>query len=910
MIISSMKKSKKVVAKPYAWQDFDMKNVTYSTLYLTMTDGVEIAVDIWLPSKEPASYPVAINAARYYRSCRIQWPFSMLKIFRNLPFSLMDHDILKGFLAEDIAVVIFDVRGGGASMGYNKYPWWTREREDYEEVIAWIMKQSFCNKRLGIWGISYGANAAYHISTLSAMRKATGTMVAEEGVLACGALYGFWDVYRDLGYPGGIELQCFLKNWSIFCGKLDKHRIWITSLPACILFEGVTPVATPTDSGRAKRKQAAIAHRNNWNPLKDGVICRDDKAKETKETSAFISPGGTLLYHRRNKTNLDQYIPNVLHLAGWFDSSAGSTIVAYASMPAKVRYLVIGPWTHGGTQHVRTFGGLKNTPNPFSSATILRWFFVQSLKGVSIPLLSNTSASNTSTTINVASEMCGVQSMSDIAAADTDPLVADNDKKEKKKKNPTININTTSTSIQPPLSSSPSPSQLHVPLGEMESIIATDDQSLESEIESSSSPIFRIAMTSPSSTPSRINSVKASQNSNNMSNQFTDTDTGTESKASNVNGNENARTTTMTEIWLPGNVGAKEITQLLCPQRPVCYYVMQAEIWRFKESFPLNTSRICFALTAGETSSLHPPSSSKDLQLVPCPVGPNPDKLAYLDWMEQTHGNTNGNGNNNGNGMINDCSTVGRTTVTHRIHPQNDKGYLGPSRWTSMTDLVTPVAVDLNHSSLNQMRFTSSPLIDDIEVTGYVTLVLWALTIHPHSSQGDAGDIFSTLQCIDTNGEAIYVTEGCLRLKHRHFFTESDIENGKDTDNICPSPLHNNSSNLGDEGDKYEELYVDIPDVPRRSFRNDYLKLGPLGSTSTDSKPEIVWLTMQPTSFLFKKGQKIRISVYGADVNHFRSCADTDYDLKTWIGNSQSSQRELSFGSRLLLPVVPTIQIP
>jgi len=86
------------------------------------------------------------------------------------------------------------------------------------------------------------------------------------------------------------------------------------------------------------------------------------------------------------------------------------------------------------------------------------------------------------------------------------------------------------------------------------------------------------------------------------------------------------------------------------------------------------------------------------------------------------------------------------------------------------------------------------------------------------------------------------------------------------------------------------------------SFRSKHAKLGPLGSGG--HSPELVWLTMQPVSFLFKRSQRVQLAIYGSDVTHFAPCADKTYDLKIWLGDQESSSHELSYGSRLLLPVV------
>eukprot|EP00607_Mallomonas_marina_P009478 CAMPEP_0182420616 /NCGR_PEP_ID=MMETSP1167-20130531/5535_1 /TAXON_ID=2988 /ORGANISM="Mallomonas Sp, Strain CCMP3275" /LENGTH=421 /DNA_ID=CAMNT_0024596795 /DNA_START=12 /DNA_END=1277 /DNA_ORIENTATION=- len=323
------------------------------------------------------------------------------------------------------------------------------------------------------------------------------------------------------------------------------------------------------------------------------------------------------------------------------------------------------------------------------------------------------------------------------------------------------------------------------------------------------------------------------------------------------------------DVSLPGSASAADVAVHLCEERSVGYYVMQAEIWRFSNEFPLHANRQSFALVAAVSETV---SSNTELTLVRSPLAPNPDQtIALKSYVGE---GKSGQGH------------AGRYVVSHKVHPKTDRGYTGNSRWTSMADVLLPVYVNLAHKSLNQKVFTSSSLECDMEVTGYPTLVLWMATVHPHNSNGDPGDVFATLQCVDEEGEPMYVTEGCLRLKHRHFF--DDVEAVPEGEDSCDSVL------------------VDLPNLPKRSFRSEYGKLGPMGGRT--GEPELAWLTMQPTSFHFRRGQRIRIAIYGADVDHFNSVADTDYFMNIWLGDNKSTPHELSMSSRLLLPVISSIK--
>jgi hypothetical protein len=89
----------------------------------------------------------------------------------------------------------------------------------------------------------------------------------------------------------------------------------------------------------------------------------------------------------------------MLHISGWFDSSARSVILAYYQMSplfnkaqgtagsksgnieknSETQFMIIGPWTHGGNQHVRTFGRKQVTLFPFDFSSAVKTFVTSRL---------------------------------------------------------------------------------------------------------------------------------------------------------------------------------------------------------------------------------------------------------------------------------------------------------------------------------------------------------------------------------------------------------------------------------------------------------------------------------------------------------------------------------------------------
>jgi putative CocE/NonD family hydrolase len=134
-------------------------------------------------------------------------------------------------------------------------------------------------------------------------------------------------------------------------------------------------------------------------------------------------------------------------------------------------------------------------------------------------------------------------------------------------------------------------------------------------------------------------------------------------------------------------------------------------------------------------------------------------------------------------------------------------GYGGPAGY-----------VDLAPNDAKGMSFTTAPLANDIEVTGHPVAHLWVKSTAPD------GDFFVYLEEVDGSGVSHYVTEGCLRASHRALH-EAPYEN-------FGLPYH-------------------------RSFAADVAPL-PEGTVE-------LTLDLQPSSNIFDAGNRIRVTITGAD---------------------------------------------
>lgn len=149
------------------------------------------------------------------------------------------------------------------------------------------------------------------------------------------------------------------------------------------------------------------------------------------------------------------------------------------------------------------------------------------------------------------------------------------------------------------------------------------------------------------------------------------------------------------------------------------------------------------------------------------------------------------------------------TGVTNRWHTQMAQPLVYPDRAQADQRLLT---------------YTTAPLRQDVEITGYPLL-----TLHVASSEGD-GAFFVYLEDVDPQGVVRYITEGQLRGIHRKL-------------SGLPAPY------------RTPMLY--------RTFTRADAEAMPRG--------EFVQLVipLQPTSVLIRKGHSIRVALAGADKDTF-----------------------------------------
>jgi putative CocE/NonD family hydrolase len=169
---------------------------------VVMRDGVRISLCVYRPDGE-GRFP-ALFAASPYQYEMDEVPAYPLFLWRET-------GPVEWYVGLGYAYVHADVRGAGRSEGDFEFMG-PNEQQDYLELIAWIVRQHWCNGRVGGIGQSYYAMAQWLMATYNPPG------------LACIAPYdGLVDQYRGSNYHGGIYCS-YRSVWYTTLRADNQHR--------------------------------------------------------------------------------------------------------------------------------------------------------------------------------------------------------------------------------------------------------------------------------------------------------------------------------------------------------------------------------------------------------------------------------------------------------------------------------------------------------------------------------------------------------------------------------------------------------------------------------------------------------------------------------------------------------------
>ncbi|MDJ0840499.1 MAG: CocE/NonD family hydrolase [Acidobacteriota bacterium] len=276
--------------------------------YITVSDGTRLAADMYRPAENGVTIeeplPVIWSHKRFHRSN-----------FKNGTTST-DADTrlwIRDMVQHGYVVVTVDGRGSGASLGSRPVPFLETDPQDVYDVTEWIIAQSWCNGKVGMYGKAYDGVAA--LMGLSKQPKLAAIMAEKT----------LFDLY-DFAWGGGIYVHDYLKKLGDICRQLDLKY------PA---------PATDADSGGKLLRQARRDHRDNGNI--------DDMLSKMPFRDSVDNKTGRKLYLTDSPSTYaraasDARIP-VFLWAGWQDLFVAGTFQWYLNLEGPKR-LIAGPWTY------------------------------------------------------------------------------------------------------------------------------------------------------------------------------------------------------------------------------------------------------------------------------------------------------------------------------------------------------------------------------------------------------------------------------------------------------------------------------------------------------------------------------------------------------------------------------------
>lgn len=282
---------------------------TTSSRYLTMDDGVRIAITVHVPAglRNGETVPTILELTRYWREDGGGVPYPI------------ERAVERGF-----AYVVMDERGTGASFG--TWPWALTDRalDDAGQVMDWVSAQPWSNGAVGATGVSYPG--------MSAQRLAAHGHPALRAIVPRSDM---WDLYGDLIFPGGMFNEFFLAGWDQAVTLLDNNTRFE--------WDGQLLVQQPVDgdTDATLLEQAVAGHAGNMRVYDaiQGITFRDEPSTagptlgdmSTATYSAELAASGVAIYH----------------WGSWLDGASADGVIRQFMASAGPQEAAIGAWTHG-----------------------------------------------------------------------------------------------------------------------------------------------------------------------------------------------------------------------------------------------------------------------------------------------------------------------------------------------------------------------------------------------------------------------------------------------------------------------------------------------------------------------------------------------------------------------------------
>jgi putative CocE/NonD family hydrolase len=299
--------------------EFDV--IVQRDVMIAMRDGVQLATDIYLPARNgkrlEQPVPVILERTPYGKSAKTRRHAS--------------EEIANLYASRGYAVVFQDCRGRGNSQGeYVKY---LSDGRDGYDCCSWIVKQPWCNGRIGAQGLSYGAHTITALACLNAPGLAA--MFVDSG--------GFANAYQGgIRQGGAFELKqvTWAFNQALEAPEIRNDPAKRAALQAVDIKKWFGRM--PWSRGHSPLSLVPEYEDYVFDQWEHGVF--DDFWKQV----GIYAEGS---YDRFSD------VP-IIWMSSWYDPYPRTAIGNYVALSQRKRSpqrLILGPWTHGNNHE--TFAG-------------------------------------------------------------------------------------------------------------------------------------------------------------------------------------------------------------------------------------------------------------------------------------------------------------------------------------------------------------------------------------------------------------------------------------------------------------------------------------------------------------------------------------------------------------------------
>ncbi|KAK9174303.1 X-Pro dipeptidyl-peptidase (S15 family) family protein [Cryptosporidium meleagridis] len=388
--------------------------------YITMDDGVKIAVDVYLPRIRFGykTLPTVVDITRYNRRMDVHWPFTLFSLWgepKSVSMNIWSWQITQTFIPNFYAVVVVDTRGTGASTGHRIVDFSENEVDDFRQIIGWIKNQPWSNGKVGVGGISYDGMAAIKTAALSGNNESEGSSEGFRSdsnlVDAVFALSSPMNVIKELIEPGGLICKPLVEDYYSITYSFEQYgspllhflkTIAYYPFKLVVAFLLVIGNVSPVQGYPSIKKQALEMHQKNWDmsktikkykyldeqvELDDGTLIYAERLGNTEDVAAVLGNKGVNVYLTSGYCDS----ANSRGVIQFYDALVESASKAYeqylleagnmASKEKPIYKLVLGPWTHSGRASCSPFGKSISCFEPALYYDLVR-FMDCALKGI------------------------------------------------------------------------------------------------------------------------------------------------------------------------------------------------------------------------------------------------------------------------------------------------------------------------------------------------------------------------------------------------------------------------------------------------------------------------------------------------------------------------------------------------